>query len=369
VVEVEEPPETLLAEHLTVVVHGAGAGVDERVVETLVVPLLVVVLEELAENAAEVGFAEGDDVVEALVADGAHEALGVGVEIGTAWRDADDAHALVGEQPTERGGVEWVAVGDQEALAGEEAIERVGEVATDLLHPGVGGPVDDAREMDPPGRELDDEEDVVADQAEEGEDLDGEEVRRGDGVPVAAQEGAPRDSPSSLRCGEDAIGGEDTFDGRAADRATEVREGADDAGVSPARVVPRDAQDQGADLPVDGRSAGSAPVAAVVLLGDQVPVPPQNRLRSDDRGQLPESLSAEALALLGEPPRLGVGEAQPPPAEVLSEHAILFEQVLDGIDLMSVHPACDGEEEEVERAGLHGRGLAWGHDGARLPPA
>ena len=52
VVEVEESAEALLAEDWPVVVHGASAWVDERVVETLVVPLLVVVLEELAENAA-----------------------------------------------------------------------------------------------------------------------------------------------------------------------------------------------------------------------------------------------------------------------------------------------------------------------------
>ena len=52
--------------HLGVVVGGARARIDELVVETLVVPLEMVVLEVLAEHESEVVLAEGDHVIEAL---------------------------------------------------------------------------------------------------------------------------------------------------------------------------------------------------------------------------------------------------------------------------------------------------------------
>ena len=53
--------------HLAVVVGGSGTRFDELVVEALVIPLEMVVLEVLAEHASQVGLAERDDVVEALV--------------------------------------------------------------------------------------------------------------------------------------------------------------------------------------------------------------------------------------------------------------------------------------------------------------
>jgi hypothetical protein len=69
----------------------------------LMVSLLVVVEEVLADRGAWIALSEKDELVEALVPDGTDEALGVRVQVGAARRQADSGDAgRGGENP--RGG-------------------------------------------------------------------------------------------------------------------------------------------------------------------------------------------------------------------------------------------------------------------------
>ena len=63
----------------------------------------MIVLEVLPQDAPEVVPAKRDDVIEALVSDRSHEALGVRVQVGTERGQTDGLDALAGEQPSEGG--------------------------------------------------------------------------------------------------------------------------------------------------------------------------------------------------------------------------------------------------------------------------
>jgi hypothetical protein len=58
--------------------------------------------------------------------------------------------------------------------------------------------------------------------------------------------------------------------------------------------------------------------APVVLLGDELSVPAQQRIRRDDRSEFAELLSSEWLGLSREPATLRIREAKPLAPELLS---------------------------------------------------
>ena len=95
------------------------------------------------------------------------------------------------------------------------------------------------------------------------------------------------------------------------------------------------------------RPASTAAGAAVVCLGDQSPVPAENRVRRDDAGDLHQDAPSEFLAAHGESTALGIGPAKRPRAQVLPEDPILLPEIRDQIVLVAVHPASERENEEL----------------------
>ena len=69
-------------------------------------------------------------------------------------------------------------------MLGEESIEGVDQVSGSLRHPSSARVVNDPGDVDAANLQIDDEKNVVADQADESEYLDGEEVGGGDVAPV-----------------------------------------------------------------------------------------------------------------------------------------------------------------------------------------
>lgn len=74
------------------------------------------------------------------------------------------------------------------ADSAEETVLRVGEVTADLNHPFAVRLMHDAGDLHGAALQSVDEEHEVADQAAEVQDLDGEEVRSGEFLPVRVQE-------------------------------------------------------------------------------------------------------------------------------------------------------------------------------------
>ena len=99
--------------------------------------------------------------------------------------------------------------------------------------------------------------------------------------------------------------------------------------------------------PCNNAAAG----AAVVLPGNQPPVPAENRVRRDDAGDLHQNPPAEFLASHRESTALGVGQAKWTWAKLLPEDPILLPEIIDHVFLVAVHPASGREYEEAQSVG------------------
>jgi hypothetical protein len=159
-------------------------------------PVLVVVLTVDAEHPLKVATAEDEDAVEAVGAEGAYPAFGVGVGVRRLDRRADDLSAEPVPHVVKGSGELAVPVVDQEPDDGGLFIERDEEVAGLLGDPGTGGVGGDAGEMHTPVVKLDEEQNVqpLQEDGVHGEEIAGEDAgrRRNDRhvVDVAARRGA-----------------------------------------------------------------------------------------------------------------------------------------------------------------------------------
>ena len=96
------------------------------------------------------------------------------------------------------------------------------------------------------------------------------------------------------------------------------------------------------------RPTSTSAGAAVVLPGNQPPVPAENRVRHDDAGDLRQNPPAEFLASHRESTALGVGQAKWTWAKLLPEDPILLPEIIDHVFLVAVHPASGCEYEEAQ---------------------
>ena len=177
------------------------------------------------------------------------------------------------------------------------------------------------------------------------------------------QEGCPRSSLAPLGCRLDPVVVQDPLHRAPGDRVAEIRERAADPGVAPRRILDRHPHHEFGDLPSCHRPASTpAAGAAVVFHGDQTPVPAQDRIWGDDAGHLTQDPPAEFLAAYGESATLGVGQAQRSRPQVLPEDPILLPEIVDQVFLVAIHPASDGQYEELQRRGHRLRVPAGGWD-------
>lgn len=68
-------------------------------------------------------------------------------------------------------------------------------------------------------------------------------------------------------------------------------------------------------------------------------MPPQDRVRRDQRRHLTQDPSPAAVAGRREPAPLGLGQPHMPPCERRVEDAGLFTPVRDHVELVAIHPA------------------------------
>jgi hypothetical protein len=134
----------------------------------------------------------------------------------------------------------------------------------------------DAEDMHPAAGDLHDEQDIQPAQRDgvEVEEVGGQQPRR-----LSSQEPAPA-RVHLARCRPDSAGGEDTADRAGTHSMTEPDQLSLDSSMSPGRVLPRQAQDQVADVVADPWAAGSVRIGPAS--GHQAAVPTQQRGRGDD---------------------------------------------------------------------------------------
>src|SRR5205823_13599041 len=150
---------------------GVGRAQLERSVRTLA----VVMVDVLAQDAIELTTAADEQPVEALLTQGANEALGMGVGVGRPDRRVNDPDSLGPEDLVERGAELRVAVVDQEAHRPLPTAAVDHEVARLLGDPRPTRVPAAARKVDAPRVQLDEEQHIHAPQPD---GVDGQEVAR-----------------------------------------------------------------------------------------------------------------------------------------------------------------------------------------------
>ncbi len=160
--------------------------------------------------------------------------------------------------------------------------------------------------------------------------------RRPDRRGPSLEERLPGRSPAPFGSWFDAVVLQNPLHRISGDRVSEVGERATDPGVAPPRILHGHPHSEIGEPTCRHRSASTSPGTAIGLLGDQHPVPAQNRVGCDDAGHLSQSAASEPLAAYCESATLGVGEPRTAAAELLPENPILLSQVLDQVFLVAV---------------------------------
>ena len=179
--------------------------------------------------------------------------------------------------------------------------------------------------------------------------LGGEPIAGREALPVRLQDRLPGHAPAPLGSRVDPVVVQDPLHRGPSDLVAEVRERPADPCVPPLGILDRHPDHARGHVTARHRPASTAAGAAVVCLGDQSPVPAENRVRRDDAGDLHQDAPSELLAAHGESTALGIGPTKRPRAQVLPEDPILLPEIRDQIVLVAVHPASERENEELER--------------------
>jgi hypothetical protein len=235
VVELEQTAESLTTLHLACS-DDRHFGRDPRVAQALVRPFFMIMLDKFSDGHSEMPFAEQHHSVQALGVGRFDKAFRKRVQIRTPRREDQGLHATVAQQAPKGGRVERIAIEDDVLHVAQEAIAGGGQVPSDLRHPGLVRLICDPSDLHGARLQLHNEEDDVADQAAQGEDLDGEKVRRCKAVPMRGEKRLPGGLRATLRRGLDAVVLEDRLDRIAGDVVTETLEPTADARVAPGRV-------------------------------------------------------------------------------------------------------------------------------------
>src|SRR5262249_49196789 len=126
-------------------------------------------------------------------------------------------------------------------------------------------------------------------------------------------------------------------DGPATDAMIEIGKRSLDSCVSPTGIVLPHADDQLRNLARDRRPTWTAAVHEIPLLRDQSPVPPQQRVRRDDRIEFQQRLPSNGLGLAGKEHPFSIGEPKSLASELLFSEA---DARFGGIR----SPSADGDE-------------------------
>ena len=134
------------------------------------------------------------------------------------------------------------------------------------------------------------------------------------------------------------------------DVITDVRQRTLDSVVTPVRVFLGKAKDQIYDNLPDSWPADAFPIPAVIpFLGDQHPVPPQDRIRREQRADFFESLATEDLAFDRQSTPLIIVQQDAFLAELLFEDLVFGSQVFNHFLLLAIDPTSEDDDIKLLR--------------------
>ena len=97
---------------------------NQAIVDALVIPFLMVVIDERRERSTQVRFSQDDDPIQAFLFDRPDETFRVRVAVGRLKRRLHDTNAAVSQGLAERGAPFRVPVADEDPVATEHTVIR-----------------------------------------------------------------------------------------------------------------------------------------------------------------------------------------------------------------------------------------------------
>jgi hypothetical protein len=239
-------------------------------------------------------------------------------------RQLDACYVRSTKQSAEFAGEQRIAIVDHIAHAFEEPVDRVGEIARDLPHPCAVRLAHDASDVNAARLDVDDEQDMVADETCQSEDLDGEEIHGSDRTQMSLDEGLPRHPLGPLRRRLQAVLVEDALDGVPINGVAEIAERVTQPRVAPTGVLGGELEHELLDRLCRARPTRSAFGGAIVFGSDELAVPAQDGVRRQQAGDVSQHSSRKHPAASREATPLVVGELQPAALKLLAKDPVLF---------------------------------------------
>ena len=134
----------------------------------------------------------------------------------------------------------------------------------------------------------------------------------------------------------------------------EILERPADSGVAPRRVLFRHAHDESRDVGEHARTT-ALPPRVRPLARDQLPMPPQNRVGRDKRGDLSQPATTQQVPAHGQPTPIIIAQPEASSPQLTSKDAILFDQIRQGLLLPLIQPADQRDKKQPQRENVdHG---------------
>jgi len=156
----------------------------------------------------------------------------------------------------------------------------------------------------------------------------------------------PRHPFPALGAGFNPVSLENVGDRRPTDSMPEILQGTLDSSISPPGILSGHSNRQLLDYLHDPTSPWGAALVSP-LLGYELPVPTENGVGSDERGDLGKRASADGLASHSQSASLIVGQPESSAAELLLEDAILLAEILNDRILLAADPAREGGDQNL----------------------
>ncbi len=150
------------------------------------------------------------------------------------------------------------------------------------------------------------------------------------------------------RSGIKSVAVTDVVDGGIAQLKSEIVQGTDNAIAAPSWVFGDQFDDEFFKFRSHGRSTDRIGPGKSPLFGDQGTEPTEQSVWSDQRGDWAKTPSADELGFASKPDSLSVGKAPGFATQLFEENAIFLFEEFDDRLLVSVHPAGEGNKEELE---------------------
>ncbi len=333
----EQSTEALPPHHVPRVAIHCPLPRDQLVVETLVIALCMRVVQVWLDRIRQGACTQYDPLLQGLLLDGTYEPFAMRVQVWAPRGSEDRFHPTSFEQPIEGLRALRVSVVEQVALTHKEPLQGIRELSRTLRHEGRGGMRGDPGNLDAPRGQFHHHEDIIGHQTVPRRHLHGEEVRRGQHLPVHLQALRPTHARlAALRRRLSGVPAQDVAHGDLVENIVQVRQGPLDTAIPPRGILFCHAYDKLLDLLGDTRSPKLLSLGAPVeLLRDQSLVPAQEGVRGGKGRDLFETFAPERVGERRKAAALAVRQAQPSAPVVGFENAVFLLEIRNDVLLVT----------------------------------